>query len=131
MIRAKLWFRCAGAFNPVTPVVWRPAVIGWKAREKQIDFAIERAFNGEELISRMKGWVTADVKMVIKIVKRHGYLKMLDEQDLVVETEIEEHFENLKNDLTDSLQDHIYLERIYFDDRLVIRNSLVRYLSCS
>jgi hypothetical protein len=112
MIRAKLWFRCAGAFNPVTPVVWRPAVIGWKAREKQIDFAIERAFNGEELISRMKGWVTADVKMVIKIVKRHGYLKMLDEQDLVVEMETEEDFENLKNDLTDSLQDHIDLERI-------------------
>jgi hypothetical protein len=112
MIRAKLWFRCAGAFNPVTPVVWRPAVIGWKAREKQIDFAIERAFNGEELINRMKGWVTADVKKVIRIVKRHGYLKMLDEQDLVVETETEEDFENLKNDLTDSLQDHIDLERI-------------------
>ena len=92
MIRAKLWFRCAGAFNPVTPIIWKPAVIGWKSKEKEIDFAIERAFNGEELLRRMKGWVTADVKEVIEIVKRHGYLKVLDEQDLVVERGTEDAF---------------------------------------
>ena len=112
MIRSKLWFRCAGAFNLVTPFIFKPAVIGWKAKDKQIDFAIERAFNGEELVRRMKGWVTADVKRVIEIVKRHGYLKVLDEQDLVVETETEEDYENLKNDLTDNLRDHVELERM-------------------
>jgi len=112
MIRAKLWFRCAGAFNPVTPIVWRPAVIGWKGKDKQIDFAIERSFNGEELVRRMKGWVTADVKKVIDIVKRNGHLKMLDEKDLVVETETEEDFENLRKDLLENLEGHVDLERV-------------------
>jgi hypothetical protein len=112
MIRSKLWFRCAGAFNPVTPFIFKPAVIGWKAKDKHIDFAIERAFNGEELVRRMKGWVTADVKKVIETVKRHGYLKVLDEQDLVVETETEDDFENLRKDLLEDLQGHVDLERV-------------------
>ena len=72
MIRAKLWFRCAGAFNPVTPTILRPAVIGWKAKDRPIQFSLERAFNGEELLMRMKGWVTADVRKVVEIVKKHG-----------------------------------------------------------
>jgi hypothetical protein len=112
MIRAKLWFRCAGAFNPVTPIIHRPAVIGWKARNRDIDFAIERAFTGEELVLRMKGWVTADVKKVVEVVKRHGYLKVLDEQDLVVELETEEELDNLKHELQDMFGEHLDLERM-------------------
>ena len=112
MIRAKLWFRCAGAFNPVTPIIHRPAVIGWKAKNRRIDFAIERAFTGEELILRMKGWVTADVKKVVETVKRHGYLKVLDEQDLVVELETEDDFDNLKHELNDMFGEHLDLERM-------------------
>jgi hypothetical protein len=60
----------------------------------------------------MKGWVTADVKKVIEIVKRHGYLKVLDEQDLVVETETEDGFEALRKDLLEHLQGHVDLERV-------------------
>jgi hypothetical protein len=112
MIRAKLWFRCSGAHNPVTPVIFKPAVIGWKAKNKQIDFTIERAFNGEELVLRMKGWVTADVKKVIEIVKSHGYLKLLDEHDLVVEMETETDYENLRRNLSDTFQEHVDLERV-------------------
>lgn len=112
MIRTKLWFRCSGAYNPVTPVIFKPAVIGWKAKNKQIDFTIERAFNGEELVLRMKGWVTADVKKVIEIVKRHGYLKILDERDLVVEMETETDYENLRRDLLDDFHEHVDLEKI-------------------
>ena len=112
MIRAKLWFRCSGAYNPVTPVIFKPAVIGWKAKNKQIDFTIERAFNGEELVLRMKGWVTADVKKVIEIVKTHGYLKILDERDLVVEMETETDYENLRRDLLDDFHEHVDLEKI-------------------
>jgi len=112
MIRAKLWFRCAGAFNPVTPIIHRPAVIGWKAKNRHIDFAIERAFTGEELVLRMKGWVTADVKKVVETVKRHGYLKLLDEQDLVVELETEDDFDNLKHELNDMFGEHLDLERM-------------------
>ena len=112
MIRAKLWFRCSGAYNPVTPVIFKPAVIGWEAKNKQIDFTIERAFNGEELVLRMKKWVTADVKKVIEIVKRHGYLKILDERDLVVEMETETDYENLRRDLLDDFYEHVDLEKI-------------------
>jgi hypothetical protein len=112
MIRAKLWFRCAGAFNPVTPVIHRPAVIGWKAKQGVMDFAIERAFTGEELVLRMKGWVTADVKKVIEIVKKFGYLKVLDEHDLVVETETKDAFENLEHDLEENFGNQINLEKI-------------------
>ena len=111
MIRAKLWFRCAGAFNPVSPIIHRPAVIGWKAKDRSIDFAIERAFTGEELVLRMKGGVTADVKKVVEIVKKHGHLKILDEQDLVVETDTEKDFENLKHDLRKAFGEHLDLER--------------------
>lgn len=86
MIRGRIWFRCSGAFNPVTPVIIKPAIIGWKTRQgrEPMNFAIERACNDEELVRRMKGWVTVDVRQVIDIVKRHGRLKVLDEQDLFV-----------------------------------------------
>ena len=114
MIRGRIWFRCAGAFNPVTPVIIKPAIIGWKTPQGRdpMNFAIERAFNGEELLRRMKGWVTADVRLVITIVNRHGRLKILDEQDLFVETETEEDFEHLKRDLLDGLREHVALERL-------------------
>jgi hypothetical protein len=112
MIRAKLWFRCAGAFNPVTPVIHRPAVIGWKAKDKDIDFAIERAFTGEELVLRMKGWVTADVKKIVETVRKYGFLKILDEHDLVVELETRDAFESLERDLMQKFSDHIELEAI-------------------
>ena len=55
MIRAKLWFRCAAMHDPVTPVVVQPAVIGWEAKQRTVELKIERAFNGEELVHRMKG----------------------------------------------------------------------------
>ena len=112
MIRAKLWFRCAAMHDPVTPVVVKPAVIGWDAKQRQVDLTIERAFKGDELVLRMKGWVTSDVKEVIKVVKKHGFLKILDDRDLVVETETEDDFENLNRDLLEHFQDQVNLERI-------------------
>ena len=112
MIRAKLWFRCAAMHDPVTPVVVKPAVIGWDAKQRQVDLTIERAFKGDELVLRMKGWVTSDVKEVIEVVKKHGFLKILDDRDLVVETETEDDFENLNRDLLEHFQDQVNLERI-------------------
>ena len=61
MIRAKLWFRCAAMHDPVTPMVAQPALVGWEAKKRRVDLTIERAFNGEELVKRMKGWVTIGV----------------------------------------------------------------------
>jgi hypothetical protein len=93
MIRSKLWFRCAAMHDPVTPVQLRPALIGWDAKRRKVDLTIERPFKGDELVLRMKGWVTADVKKVVDLVKRYGFLKIQDDRDLVVELETEKEYE--------------------------------------
>jgi hypothetical protein len=112
MIRAKLWFRCAAMHDPVTPVIVRPAVIGWDAKSRKVDLTIERPFKGDELVMRMKGWVTTDVKEVVDVVTKHGYLKVLDDHDLVVEMETENNLEDLTTDLKAHFQDQVDLERI-------------------
>jgi hypothetical protein len=112
MIRAKLWFRCAAMHDPVTPVIVRPAVIGWEAKRRKVDLTIERPFKGDELVMRMKGWVTSDVKEVVDVVKQHGYLKVLDDRDLVVEMETEQDFDSLTRDLETHFQDQVDLEKI-------------------
>lgn len=112
MIRAKLWFRCAAMHDPVTPVVAAPALVGWEAKKRVVPLTIERAFNGEELVLRMKGWVTTDPKEVIDVVKRHGKLRVLDDRDLVVEFEAIESFDNLQQDLTEAFKGEVDVELI-------------------
>jgi len=112
MIRTKLWFRCAAMHDPVTPVLVKPALIGWDAKERDVELTIERAFNGDELTLRMQGWVTVDVKKVIDIVKRYGFLKVLDERDLVVEVETEKDLEALNRELAENFKDQLDLERL-------------------
>ena len=112
MIRAKLWFRCAAMHDPVTPIIVQPAVISWDAKQRDVDLTIERAFNGDELVLRMKGWVTADVKKVIEIINNYGRLKVLDERDLVVEVETEKDYEKLNTELFEYFKDQLDLEKI-------------------
>jgi len=98
--------------DPVTPVIVRPSVIGWDAKRRQVDLTIERAFKGDELVSRMKGWVTVDVRKVVEVVKKHAFLKVLDDRDLVVEVETEKDYDNLTRDILENFQDQLDLERI-------------------
>jgi len=112
MIRAKLWFRCAAMHDPVTPIIIQPAVISWDAKQRDVDLTIERAFNGDELVLRMQGWVTADVKKVIEIINDYGRLKVLDERDLVVEVETEKDYEELNTELFEYFKDQLDLEKI-------------------
>ncbi|MEW6668712.1 MAG: hypothetical protein AB1512_26165 [Thermodesulfobacteriota bacterium] len=112
MVRAKLWFRCAAMHDPVTPVIVKPAVIGWDAKRRQVDLTIERAFKGDELVMRMKGWVTADVKKVVDAVQKHGHLRVLDERDLVVELESQKDYDSLSRDLATHFGDEVNLEQI-------------------
>jgi hypothetical protein len=98
--------------DPVTPVIVHPAVIGWQAKQRNVDLTIERAFKGDELVQRMKGWVTADVHSVIEVIKKYGYLKVLDDRELVVEVETEKDFENLSSDLLNHFKDQVDLEKI-------------------
>ena len=112
MIRSKLWFRCAAMHDPVTPIIVKPAVISWDAKQRDVDLSIERAFKGDELVRRMKEWVTVDVKKVVETVNRFGYLKVLDERDLVVDVETEEDYENLDKELEKEFKDQLNLERV-------------------
>jgi len=87
--------------DPVTPIVVRPALVGWEAKKRKVDLTIERAFNGEELVRRMKGWVTVDPLKVIDVVHRYGRLNVLDDRELVVEMETMEDFEMLQKNLSE------------------------------
>ena len=112
MIRAKLWFTCAAMHDPVTPIIVKPSILGWKAKRRDVELTIERAFTGEELVLRMKGWVTTDVKRVIEIITPYGYIKVIDEEDLVVEVESEEDYEKITNALEEKFADQVFLERL-------------------
>ncbi|MFC2014771.1 hypothetical protein ACFLUP_02125 [Chloroflexota bacterium] len=112
MIRAKLWLRCAVVHDPVTPQVVQPAVIGWEAKERQVDLTIERAFNGEELLRRMKGWVTVDPSKVIEVIKEFGTLKVLDDRELVVEMEEAGTFEELQKAIKNVFGTEVDIELI-------------------
>jgi hypothetical protein len=98
--------------DPVTPIVLQPAVIGWEAKKRSVGTQIERAFNGEELVRRMKGWVTADPSKVIEIVNRFGRLKVLDDRELVVEVENREELENLQKALQKAFGSEVDAEAI-------------------
>ncbi len=110
MVRAKLWLRCAAMHDPVTPVVVQPAIVGWEAKQRRVDLTIERAFSGEELLRRMKGWVTTDPGEVIEIVKKYGRLMVLDDKELFVEFEGQGEFEGLQKGLLETFSGQVDLE---------------------
>jgi hypothetical protein len=112
MIRAKIWFRCAAMHDPVTPIVLQPAIIGWEAKKRKVGAQIERAFNGEELLRRMKGWITVDPNEAVEVVNRYGRLKVLDERELVVEVEKMEDIQRLQKALHETFGDEVDVETI-------------------
>ena len=98
--------------DPVTPVVLQPAVIGWDAKKRRVGTQIERAFNGDELVRRMKGWITVDPKEVIEVVNQYGRLKVLDDRELVVEVERAEDFQSLQRALREAFGSEVDAEAI-------------------
>jgi hypothetical protein len=112
MIRAKIWFRCAVVHDPVSPIIVQPALIGWEAKQRQIDLTIERAFKGDELLRRMKSWITVDPEKVIEVLNEFGRLKVLDDRELVVEMEDRAGFDNLKKNLFSTFGNEVDVELI-------------------
>ena len=112
MERAMLWFKCAAVHDPVRPVLKQPAVLGWEAKQRQVKLVIERPFQGEELLRRMKGWFTVDVNKAIDIIQQHGKLKVLDDYDLVVETRSQSELEVLSKKLAEAFGQEAWLEPI-------------------
>jgi hypothetical protein len=110
MERAMLWFKCAALHDPVRPVIKQPAVIGWEAKHRQVDLVIARSFRGDELLARMKGWVTADVHQVTDLIRQFGSFKILDDYDLVVETRTQADMEALANQLAEACGAEVWLE---------------------
>ena len=112
MVRAKIWFRCAAVHDPVCPVLVQPAVIGWEAKERRVDLTIERPFSGEELIRRMKGWVTVDPKQALETLKKHGFVKLLDDRAAVVECDRLEDFQALEKEIAGRFGSQLSLEKL-------------------
>ncbi len=110
MVRARLWFRCAAMGDPVQPMLVAPARVGWRGRFRKVDLTLERPFTGEELLGRMKGWITVDPKLFLEIAKPYCRLKVFDDGGLVVETESPESFRELCNRLLESFQEQVQLE---------------------
>jgi hypothetical protein len=98
--------------DPVTPIMLQPAVIGWEAKKRRVGTQIERAFNGEELVRRMKGWITVDPNEVIKIVNQYGRLKVLDDRELIVEGEKIEDIQKLQKAIQETFGDEVDVEVI-------------------
>lgn len=113
MIRAKVWFRCAAMHDLVMPIIVKPAVIGWKGKNRRIDLTIEREFSGEELVRRMKGWITVDPRQVVELFARHGRLKCFDTGELVVEVEDESVLQALEKDVAEAFGDQCDVEPIH------------------
>ena len=112
MIRAKIWFRCAAMHDPVTPILLQPAVIGWEAKKRRVGTQIERAFNGEELVRRMKGWITVEPNEVIGVVNQYGRLKVLDDRELVVEVEKTADIQKLEKAVQEAFKGEVDIEAI-------------------
>jgi hypothetical protein len=110
MIRFRVWFKCAAVHDPVSPILLKPALIGWDAKKRKVDLQIERAFTGEELVKRMKGWITVDPSRVIEVIEQYGRLKILDDRDLVVELEDEKDLEGLVGQLREQFRNEVDLE---------------------
>jgi len=112
MVRGMLWFRCAAVHDPVRPVQRGVARLGWEAKHRHVDLEIDRGFKGDELLRRMKGWITVDPEEVIRVVQARGRLRVLDDRDLVVECRSAEDFEALGEELRAGFGDQMDLERV-------------------
>jgi hypothetical protein len=93
-------------------MIVQPALIGWEAKQRRVELRIERAFNGEELVRRMKGWVTVDPERVIEVVNRFGRLKVLDDRELVIECEKTEELQRLQEALQKAFGNEVEAELI-------------------
>ncbi len=110
MERAMVWFKCAAVHDPVRPVIKKQAVLGWAAKNRKVDLTIESPLKGNELLKRMNGWFTADVYQAIEIFKQYGKLKVLDDVDLVVETQSMELMELLSKNLLEAFKEEVWIE---------------------
>jgi hypothetical protein len=112
MVRAYIWFRCAAMHDPVCPKLVKPAVLGWAGKNRNIDLVIERELTGQELLLRMKGWITINPRKAVEVFSRYGFLKCYDDGKLVVELETREELDELNRILQENFGDQVSLEEV-------------------
>ena len=88
------------------------ALVGWQAKQRQVDLTIERGLKGPELLARMKGWVTSDVTLVEQVLSSRGRIKLLDDRELVIECENEPDFKALEEEIGRAFGDQVSLEKL-------------------
>ncbi len=109
---AKLWFKCAAMHDPVCPKILSPCLITWEAKFRDVQVVIERKFKGDELVRRMKGWVTVDPEKVIEIVNRYGKFKINEKGELFIELPDEISYKSLQSALQEIFSEEVILEKI-------------------
>jgi hypothetical protein len=112
MVQAKIWFRCAAMHDPVTPVMVQPCHISWEAKFRQIDLIIERPLHGDELLRRMKGWITVDPDEAIAVFNQFGRLRVLDNGEFLFETENTEKLQNVQKAVQKAFGNQVDVELV-------------------
>ncbi len=111
-MKAKFWFKCAAMHDPVCPKLLSPCLITWEAKYRDVQVVIERRFKGDELVKRMKGWVTVDPEKVLEIVNNFGKFVIDDKGELFVEVDSKEDFNKLKEELKKYFNEEVEIEII-------------------
>ena len=109
MVRLRLFGRCRIYHDPVSPVLKRPATIGWEAFFRTIDLEVSQPLKGEELLLRMKGWWTADPRKVRDVVSKYGRIVLGDGGELMVELESKGVAEMLNQELKKTFDGQVFL----------------------
>ena len=109
MIRLRLFGRCRIYHDPVSPVLKRPAEIGWDAWFRSIDLVTPRRLKGKELLMRTRGWWTVEPADVLEIVEKHAQLVVGEKGELMVEFADQNGLEALSSDLADQFGDQVLL----------------------
>ena len=109
MIRLRLFGRCRIYHDPVSPVLKRPAEIGWDAMFRNIDLVTPRRLKGRELLMRTRGWWTTEPSKILNIVEEHGKLVLGEKGELMVEFANQQSADNLSSALTHQFGDQVFL----------------------
>jgi hypothetical protein len=109
MIRLRLFGRCRIYHDPVSPVVRRPAEIGWDAWFRTIDLVTPKKLKGSELLMRTKGWWTIDPVDILPIVEVHGTLMVGEKGELMVEFNDQKACDALATSLSERFGDQVLL----------------------
>ncbi len=108
----KVWFKCAAMHDPVCPKIISPCLITWEAKYRDVQVVIERKLKGDELVKRMKGWITIDPNEVIGIVEKYGKFIVNENGELFVELKSSDIYNDFEKELTERFGEEILIEKM-------------------